>query len=369
VLCADDAGANALPMPASAEVIRYGLTSPDARLRAERVRRAGLGSVFDVVYDGEALGEVTLAVPGEHNVRNALAALAAGLALGLTVPAMAPGLAAFRGVERRFQLLGEAGGALVVDDYAHHPTEVRATIEAARAAAPERSGGLASRWRSILAVFAALVLLASPLWGPPVLRRLDFFRVRRVEILGARYTAPGELLDRLRVDTTRSVWDPLDPLAARLRTHAQIESVTVTRRLPGTLVVRVKERHPVALVDAPGGLRAVDERGRRLPLDPSRTPVDAPVVTAAPRDTLVYHLLGEMQREAPTLYARLSSIRPVGADEIVLQISELSVRAMTNVTLARLGDIDPVQRDLTRRQLHPTEIDLRYRDQVIARLP
>ena len=232
-----------------------------------------------------------------------------------------------------------------------------------------RIGGLAARWRLTLAAFVGLVLLASPLWGPPVLRRLEFFRVRRVEILGTRYTAPSELLDRLRVDTTRSVWDPLDPLAARLRTHAQLESVTVTRRLPGTLVVRVKERHPVALVDAPGGLRAVDERGRRLPLDPSRTPVDAPVVTAAPRDTLVYHLLGDMQRESPALYAKLSSIRALGADEIVLQISDLSVRAMTNVTLARLGDIDPVQRDLTRRQLHAAEIDLRYRDQVIARLP
>jgi cell division protein FtsQ len=228
---------------------------------------------------------------------------------------------------------------------------------------------LASRWRLAFGGIAALVLLASPLWAPRALRRLDFFRVRRVEILGTRYTSPTELLDRLRVDTTRSVWDPLEPLAARLRTHAQVESVTVTRRLPGTLVVRVLERHPVALVEAPGGLRAVDERGRRLPLDPSKTPVDAPVVTAAPLDTMVYHLLGEMQREAPALYARLSSIRAAGADEIVLQIADLSVRAMTNVTLARLGDIDPVQRDLMRRQLRAAEIDLRYRDQVIARLP
>ena len=230
-------------------------------------------------------------------------------------------------------------------------------------------GRLAARWRLALGGIAALLLLTSPLWGPGVLRRLDFFRVRRVEILGTRYTSPTELLDRLRVDTTRSVWDPLEPLAARLRSHAQLESVTVTRRLPGTLVVHVVERHPVALVEAPGGLRAVDERGRRLPLDPSRTPVDAPVVTAAPRDTLVYHLLGEMQREAPQLYASLSSIRAVGADEIVLQIADLTVRAMTNVTLVRLGDIDPVQRDLTRRQLRAAEIDLRYRDQVIARLP
>jgi cell division protein FtsQ len=236
--------------------------------------------------------------------------------------------------------------------------------------APEAvAGGLASRWRLALVAIGVLLLLASPLWGPSLLRRLDFFRVRRVEILGARYTAPGELLERLKVDTTRSVWDPLGPLEARVRTHAQIESVEVSRRLPGTLVVRVTERHPVALVDGPGGLRAMDERGRRLPLDPSRTPVDAPVVTAAPRDTLVYHLLGAMQREAPALYAKLSSIRATGADEIVLQIADLQVRALTSVTLARLGDIDPVERDLMRRQLRAAELDLRYRDQVIARLP
>jgi cell division protein FtsQ len=233
----------------------------------------------------------------------------------------------------------------------------------------ESARRLPTGWRRWLAAVVVLALLVSPVWAPHVLRRLSFFRVRRVEILGTRYTSPSELLDRLKVDTTRSVWDPLDPLAARLRTHAQVESVTVTRRLPGTLIVQVRERHPVALVNSPAGLRAVDERGRRLPLDPSRTPVDAPVVTAAPRDTMVYHLLGAMQREAPALYARLSSIRAAGADEIVLQIADLSVRAMTNVTLARLGDIEPVQRDLMRRQLRAAEIDLRYRDQVIARLP
>jgi UDP-N-acetylmuramate--alanine ligase len=138
VLCADDLEANRLPTPPTAEVIRYGLVSPDARLRAADLRRDGLGSRFTVVYDGKPLGEVALSVPGEHNVRNALAALAVGIGLGATVQQMAPGIASFRGVERRFQLLGEASGALVVDDYAHHPTEVRATLQAARAAAPER---------------------------------------------------------------------------------------------------------------------------------------------------------------------------------------------------------------------------------------
>jgi UDP-N-acetylmuramate--alanine ligase len=138
VLCADDPGANSLPTPPSAEVIRYGIESPDARLRATELRREEIGTRFTVMYDGKREGEVSLAVPGEHNVRNALAAIGVGLGLGLTVEQMAPGIAAFRGVERRFQLIGDANKVLVVDDYAHHPTEVRATIRAARSAAPDR---------------------------------------------------------------------------------------------------------------------------------------------------------------------------------------------------------------------------------------
>ncbi|MDB4881719.1 MAG: UDP-N-acetylmuramate--L-alanine ligase, partial [Gemmatimonadetes bacterium] len=146
--------------------IRYGITSPDARLRATNLRREGLGTAFTVVYDGAVQGDVCIAVPGEHNVRNALAALAAGIALGAKVESMAPGLAAFRGVERRFQLLGETGGAMVVDDYAHHPTEVRATVQAARSAAPERrlvvafQPHLFSRTRDFASDFADALLLA-----------------------------------------------------------------------------------------------------------------------------------------------------------------------------------------------------------------
>jgi UDP-N-acetylmuramate--alanine ligase len=139
VLCADDEGANTLPTPSSAEVIRYGLDSADARLVARDLRGAAGGdSGFTAVYDGEVLGHVMLRVPGRHNVLNALAALASGLALGASVERMACGLAKFTGVERRFQRLGEAGGVTVVDDYAHHPTEIRATLAAARAAFPGR---------------------------------------------------------------------------------------------------------------------------------------------------------------------------------------------------------------------------------------
>jgi cell division protein FtsQ len=225
------------------------------------------------------------------------------------------------------------------------------------------------RWPLAAGVVLVAAAMSAPFWGPRLLSQLDFFRVRKVEVLGLRFTPPTEVLSRLSVDTSRSVWDPLDPLAARVATHPQIERASVRRRLPGTLVVEVTERRPVALVAVGQTLRAVDERGVTLPLDPSRTPVDAPVVTAPPRATSVYHLLGAMQREAPTLYARVSSVRMLGGGELLLQLPNLPVRTMTSVTLARLGDIEPVERDLARRRLRAAELDLRYRDQVIARLP
>jgi UDP-N-acetylmuramate--alanine ligase len=137
VLCADDPGANTL-RTWGAEVLRYGVDSSDARIVARDLRSDASGSRFRVDFDGDRLGEVALQVPGLHNVRNALAALSAGIALGATVDGMAPGLAAFGGVERRFQRLGSAKGVDVIDDYAHHPTEIRATLDAARRAFPGR---------------------------------------------------------------------------------------------------------------------------------------------------------------------------------------------------------------------------------------
>jgi UDP-N-acetylmuramate--alanine ligase len=138
VVCADDEGARTLPMPNSAEVIRYGIGSSDARLIAREVRLEAAGSAFLAVYDGDVLGEVRLRVPGRHNVLNALAAIGSGLALGAPPALLAEGLAAFSGVERRFQRIGEARGVTIVDDYAHHPTEIRATLAAARLAFPGR---------------------------------------------------------------------------------------------------------------------------------------------------------------------------------------------------------------------------------------
>ncbi len=139
VVCADDEWANRLPSPPTAEVIRYGISSPDARMVARDVRTADGGSTFSVVFDGKPLGTAALRVPGLHNVRNALAAIAVGVGTwGAKLDGLARGLASFAGVERRFERLGEAAGVTVVDDYAHHPTELRATLAAARTAYPGR---------------------------------------------------------------------------------------------------------------------------------------------------------------------------------------------------------------------------------------
>jgi UDP-N-acetylmuramate--alanine ligase len=138
VLCADDAGAVSVDRPNGIRCIRYGLNGNGVELTARNIRPLGVGQEWEVVYEGRAAGRASVGVPGAHNVRNALAAIASGLALGATVEQMAPGLASFAGVERRFQRLGERRGVTVVDDYAHHPTEIRATLEAARAAFPGR---------------------------------------------------------------------------------------------------------------------------------------------------------------------------------------------------------------------------------------
>ncbi|HEY8151890.1 MAG TPA: cyanophycin synthetase, partial [Vicinamibacteria bacterium] len=118
-------------------VVTYGL-SPQAQVSARDVRLRPSGSAYLASAGERTLGEIELAVPGAHNVLNSLAAVAVGLELAVPFESIRQGLAAFTGVDRRFQIRGEAGGVLVVDDYGHHPTEIRATLETLRGRAGSR---------------------------------------------------------------------------------------------------------------------------------------------------------------------------------------------------------------------------------------
>ncbi len=193
----------------------------------------------------------------------------------------------------------------------------------------------------------------------------------------------------------RSVWDDTSPLAGRIRSLPQVGGVEITRKLPGTLVVTIKENLPLAFSPSPRGLEAVDSNGVVLPIDPSRSNLDLPI--ALQRDAPMLALLGTMRSQQPVLFGRLSEIGRDGRNDIVmlleprtsslhvaapdsaaadslrsaspsLLVRGLRVRALLGVSVARLADIFPVESDLLRRRANVAELDLRYRDQVIARL-
>ncbi len=136
VVCLDDPNVRSILPKLERRVLSYGLT-PQANIRATDLQMNQFNSTFTVLQDGKKLGVITLKAPGEHNVKNALAAVATGLELNIDFKLIKQGLESFEGVYRRFQLKYN-NGIMVIDDYAHHPTEVKATLEAANAGWPDR---------------------------------------------------------------------------------------------------------------------------------------------------------------------------------------------------------------------------------------
>src|SRR6266850_1597765 len=159
VLCFDHPVVQSLLPRLQKRHVTYGI-SPQADWRADDVRLNGFEARFNVIHRGKRLGEVGLKMVGAHNVLNSLAAFAVGHELGIDFADTAEALAGFQGVQRRFTVRGEANGIMVVDDYGHHPAEVRATLAGARAAFPHRRLVVAfqphrySRTRDLLGEFA-----------------------------------------------------------------------------------------------------------------------------------------------------------------------------------------------------------------------
>jgi len=131
VLCADDENVREILPKVTKRYVLYG-TRPEAEIRGTALELRAQGSTFQVEAAGRLLGRVELSVPGRHNALNAMAAVAVGLELEIAFSHIAESLAAFHGVGRRFELRGEVGGVRVFDDYGHHPTEIAATLAAAR---------------------------------------------------------------------------------------------------------------------------------------------------------------------------------------------------------------------------------------------
>jgi cell division protein FtsQ len=239
-------------------------------------------------------------------------------------------------------------------------------------------------WKILGALLLVGIIMAGAWGARAAARQMAFFRIRAVEVKGVRYLQPSEIVSRLKIDTVASLWDDVEPYRNRILRHPQVSAVTITRRMPGTLVVTIKENLPVALIQTSTGLLPYDSMGKQLPIDPARTNLDLPIV--ATTDPVLLKLVGGIRATEPRVFARIEEVRRTGRDEILLTLSRsersagvtadvatpesrtLRVRVPVGLSVERLADIFPVETDLARRQLRVGELDLRYRDQVIARL-
>ena len=187
VYCADDPGSLALGRSATGLVaISYG-ENAESDLHIDQVELGAKGSRARALWKGKSIGHLELNVPGRHNIDNAAAALAVGLHLGLPTAGLLAGLASFAGTGRRFELKGTVHGIRVIDDYGHHPTEIRVTLDAARRYAGE--GRLLvifqphrySRTQAFMSEFASSLSLADDV------TLLEIYAAREKPIAGVSY--------------------------------------------------------------------------------------------------------------------------------------------------------------------------------------
>ncbi len=246
VVCADDAGARVVGVRSGVKAITYGF-SPDARWRPVGAEVSPSGRwQFVPEQDGRPVAEpVVLQVPGRHNVLNALAALAVVDVLGVDVARAARHLASYQGAGRRFEVKGEVGGVVVVDDYAHHPTEVQATLAAAREMYPERriwavfQPHTYSRTRALLAQWGGAFSEAD------AVAVMEIYAAREVDTLGLSGEKVAQSLRHPRVQYTGGV----EETVAYLQAHVRSGDVVLTLgagtsvKVADALVDRLRQRH------------------------------------------------------------------------------------------------------------------------------
>jgi UDP-N-acetylmuramate--alanine ligase len=238
VLCLDDPNVQAIIPHVERRRMTYGL-SAQADISAHGIRYdQSFGSKFTVWRSGSEVGEVKLRVPGLHNVYNSLAAIAVGLELDVPFAQVAEALGSFVGAGRRFQYRGEVGGVLVIDDYGHHPTEIKATLAAAKIG----SGGRRivvlfqphrySRTHDLMEEFARSFNNADTLFIT------DIYAASEEPIEGVTAEALTEAIKRFGHKDARHI-GPVEHGAATLRDHVQPGDLVLT--LGAGTVSRVSE--------------------------------------------------------------------------------------------------------------------------------
>lgn len=211
---------------------------------------------------------------------------------------------------------------------------------------------------------AALTIVLVWVSAPRVLRRLEFFRIRRVEIAGLRYLAPAKVIDALGLEPKATAFDDLAAAARRVRKLPGVLSASVKHRLPGTLEIVVVEAVPVALAPRSGGMALLDSSGNVLPFDPAASAPDLPVAASA--DRRVARVLAKVQQHDPALFSRVRTAWRVKED-VLLDVDGRRLWFGPAVTAEDIRAVMAVAQDLARQGRTYQELDGRYAGQVIVR--
>lgn len=210
-----------------------------------------------------------------------------------------------------------------------------------------------------------MVVMIAWMTAPIALRRVSFFRVRQVELVGIRYLDADQVLAALRLSPHASVFDDTRMLVDRLRGLDGIADVAVTRRPPGSLNVIVREVEPVALVaNGRGALSVVDGDGRALPFEVRS--LDLPVVQAA--DSAVVGVLARVQVFDPALFQTIDAARRIDAQhDVALQLGTRRVLLARDAGPEVIQAVMVVARDLAAKRRPYAELDARFAGQIVVR--
>jgi cell division septal protein FtsQ len=214
---------------------------------------------------------------------------------------------------------------------------------------------------------AGLLLVGAWIGAPVALRRLAFFRVRQVELLGVRNLSPDVVIATLRLPAEASVFGDVRLLADRVRGLAGVADVRVVRRYPAALRVIVREVEPAALVPGARGLTVVDAAARPLPFDPARAGLDLPI--AASGDPGVVAALALVQATNPALFREVGTARAVGRGGVLLELESGRVLLGRDAGPEVIRAVVLVAQDLAARGRPAAELDARYAGQVVVRRP
>ena len=229
------------------------------------------------------------------------------------------------------------------------------------------------RWRRRAITGLAGSALFGSFWfaAPLVLRRLSFFRVRQVELVGVRNLTPDVVIAALRLGPSASVFTDTRLLADRVRGLAGVADARVVRRLPAMLTVEVREVEPAALAPGGGprgsrGLVVVDAAGRPLPFDPARGGgLDLPIAASA--DSGVVGVLALIQSVDPGLYQSITGARTIRRGGVVLEIGSRRVVVGRDAGPEVIRAVGLVAQDLAAKGQSYAELDARFAGQVVVR--